>query len=176
LDPVVRISACCAFAALWLTAAAHKATNPSEFLATLRAYRIVPGALARISAALVVALELMLGIALLAPIGRATSLVATAVLLTIYAAAIGVSHIRGRRHIDCGCMGPGLRQSLNSSLIWRNLGLAAAALFAWQVPVSARPLTWIDAFTVLGAVGTIALLYATLSRLVVNAGILPRTE
>jgi hypothetical protein len=158
----------CALAVLWLTATAQKLTNFTMFRATLEEYQVLPPLLALPTAVIVVGLEMGLGIALLAPLGRSPALLGSAALQVLYAAAIGMNLLRGRRHIDCGCSGPGLRQPLGGWLVWRNLALAAAAL-AGALPVEARTLRWIDVISILAAVGILATLYAAANRLISNA-------
>lgn len=167
LDPVVQIAIAYALAALWLAGAAHKIASPRRFRATVADYRVLPEALVPAAAFTVVALELGLGIALVAPIDRFVPLVVSSGLLTLYAAAVGVNLLRGRRHIDCGCAGPDLRQPLSAWIVGRNLALAAAAL-AGALPVEPRALLWLDVVTVIATVGILAAIYATLNRLVAN--------
>ncbi|HEY5568720.1 MAG TPA: MauE/DoxX family redox-associated membrane protein [Gammaproteobacteria bacterium] len=176
LDPVVSISVSYALAVLWLTAAVHKAAGFGGFLGTLRAYRIVPRALLWPCALIIIGVEAGLGIALLAPIERALPLAAAAGLLTLYAAAIGVNLARGRRYIDCGCTGPGLRHPLGAWMVWRNLALAAAALAAGGLPVADRPLLWVDALSISATVGVLMAMYATLNRLIANGRELASVE
>ena len=82
------------------------------------------------------------------------ALVAAAALLAAYGAAIGVNLARGRRHIDCGCVGPAARRPIGGWLVARNGVLAAPS----RSPGSragrrARPLVWVDALTVVGGDG-----------------------
>jgi hypothetical protein len=168
LDPVIQIVIASALAVLWLAAAAQKLAHLSEFRVTAADYRVVPQALALPSAVIVIGLELGLGIALLAPSGRTPALVGSAALLLLYAVFIGVNLVRGRRHIDCGCSGPGLRQPLGAWLVYRNVALVATALMG-ALPVEARALHWIDVVSILAAVGALAALYPTLDRLISNA-------
>ena len=168
MDPFIQVSASYALAVLWLAGAAHKMTSFSAFLAAVGEYRVAPHVLALPSAMLVVGLETVLGIALLTPIGRSMALVGSAGLLMLYAAAIGLNLLRGRRHIDCGCMGPALRQPLRAWLVWRNLALAAGAL-ASSLPVESRAFLWIDVISIVATVCILATLYATLNRLIANA-------
>jgi len=75
--------------------------------------------------------------------------------------------VRGRRDIDCGCGAPGARRPLSGWLLARNTTLAAAALVA-LLPVAPRPLLWLDALTVAGAVASLATMYAATERLLTN--------
>jgi hypothetical protein len=102
-----------------------------------------------------------------AEVGRSAALGAAA-LLALYTAAIGVNLARGRRDVDCGCAGPGGRQTLQGGLVARNALLAAAALAA-AAPVGARGLGAVDAITIAGAVLAAAALYAASQHLLALA-------
>ena len=56
-------------------------------------------------------------------------------LLSLYTAAIVLNLARGRRDIDCGCGGPGSRQTLHEWLVWRNLAYLTLALLALPPPL-----------------------------------------
>ena len=168
MDPVIQISVSYALAVLWLVGAAHKGVRFAEFCATFREYRVLPESLTAPLAALIVGLEIGLGVALLTPIGRSLALGGSAGLLLLYAAAIGLNLVRGRRHIDCGCMGPGYRQPLSEWLVARNLAVATAAL-AGLLPVESRALVWVDAISIGAAVCVLTAFYATANRLIANS-------
>lgn len=173
MDPVIQISVAYALAVLWLFGGVHKVLRFSRFSATVRDYHIVPDSLSAPSAAIVAALEIGLACALLTQAGRSAALGGSAGLLTLYAAAIGVNLLRGRRHIDCGCLGPSDRQALSEWLVGRNLVLAAAAL-AGLLPVQSRALVWVDAISIGATVCVLAAFYAAASGLIVNARELKR--
>ena len=158
MDPVVDTILRGALALLWLSSAAHKVRDLAGFRAAVADYEIVPEGVTLPAAGALAAAELATGIALLAPPTRSLGLLASALLLTLFAAAIGANLLRGRRHIDCGCAGPARRQPVSGWLVARNSLLAAIALSAlW--PVRARALTWVDGVTVLAGVCAIAALY-----------------
>jgi hypothetical protein len=73
---------------------------------------------------------------------------------------------RGRRDVDCGCFGPARRRPISSTLVARNVALAAAALTV-ALPVQPRALIWIDAVTITAGVLLLALLYAAIDGLLV---------
>lgn len=165
LDPAVEAALRGALALLFLVAAAHKLRDFGAFAGTLADYRMLPSRLTRPAAAAVVLLEATLAPALLLPRAHDPTLLATAALLGAYTLAIGVNLLRGRRHIDCGCSGPALRQPLGESLVARNLLLVALAL-ACLLPVRARPLVWVDAISIAGLVCVLAASYAAANRLI----------
>ena len=156
-------------AALWLIAGWHKATAFDVFSATLGDYRLVPRALLTLVAGLVVAFEFILAAGLIIPVTSSLAMFGSAALLTLYAFAMGLNLLRGRRHIDCGCMGPAARQSLSVWLVVRNLILALAALAAAGGPVTARSLLWLDIVTIGAGVAGFALIYSAINHLIANA-------
>jgi hypothetical protein len=91
------------------------------------------------------------------------------VLLAVYAGAMGINLLRGRRDLDCGCMGPGARSPVGAGLIVRNLILMTAALVAGFAPVHPRTLAWVDFLTVPLAIAVLAALYAALERVLALA-------
>jgi hypothetical protein len=166
-DPAVHHLLRVAGALLFGAAALHKLRNRRAFREALAGYRLLPRALLAPAALALPALEGALAGALLTPgLARAGAL-AGAGLLSVYAAAIAANLARGRRRIDCGCGGPGGRQTLGPGLLWRNAGLVALFWLAAR-PVAARPWTWIDGVTVLAGVATLALVYASLDVLLAN--------
>lgn len=173
MDPVIALVIALSLSALWLVAARHKLMAFREFSAVLANYRLVPAQATEACAAAVAGLELALGIGLLLPATRQSALLASVLLLCLYAAVIALNLLRGRRHIDCGCMGPVSRQSLSGWLVSRNLLLALTAMLA-TLPQSGRALVWLDAFSIAASVGVAALLYATINHLIASAPDLAR--
>ncbi len=173
IDPAVDAALRAAFALLFLVAASHKLRDPGRFRTTLAEYRLLPGPVVPLAAMLVIGVEVVVAIALLAPARRAPGPGAAAAVLAVYGAAIAVNLARGRRHIDCGCVGPAVRRPISGWLVARNAALAAAALAA-VAPVRPRPLVWVDALTVMGATATLAALYASVDRLLAHAPALAR--
>ena len=172
VDPVHTYIVSLSLATLWLVAGAHKLRAFEIFAATLADYRLVSRDWLRPAAMLVVAVELILAAGLIAAATREPALIATAVLLLVYAAAMGINLLRGRRHIDCGCMGPASRQTLSGWLVIRNLVLALAAISA--VGLQPRMLVWIDAMTVAAGVFAVICVYVAVNQLIENAPNLAR--
>jgi hypothetical protein len=131
-------------------------------------YRILPEALLPAAPWGFGLAELAAGLALLAPATRAAGALAVALLLGTYALAIAWNLLRGRRHIDCGCSGPGGRRTLGEGLVFRNVCLLAAAGVA-GLPVAARPWVWLDAVTAGAGAVVLALLYVALDGALANA-------
>jgi uncharacterized membrane protein YphA (DoxX/SURF4 family) len=165
LDPALQVALRCALALLWLVSAGHKLRSPARFRAALAGYRLIPAPAVRVFAAGVTALELALGLALLAPGTGPAPALATAALLGFYALAIAANLVRGRRAIDCGC---GARpQPLGEGLVVRNAVLIGIALAA-ALPATGRALGWIDATTIVGGAAALAALYAAADAALAN--------
>jgi len=164
IDPLPDLALRSALALLFAASAFAKLRDVDGFAAAVAGYRILPARLARPAALSFLALELALAPALLSPPLRAAAGLAAAALLGLYAFAIAVNLVRGRRHIDCGCSGPDGRQAISGPLAARNALLASAAL-ALAAPVAARPWLWLDSLTLLAAVSVSACLYAATNAL-----------
>jgi len=168
MDPAIEAALRGALALLFAVAARHKARDLDGFRATLAEYRLLPEGAASVAARLVIVAEVAASVALLVPVLRAPGPFLAAGLLAVYTGAIAINLARGRRDIDCGCAGPALRQPLSGWLLGRN-GILLAAALACLVPLRPRPLVWVDALTVTGAVAALAAFYGALDRLVANA-------
>ena len=162
LDPALAWLIAIALAMLLLASALHKLRDLPGFEAVLGNYDILPARAAHlvpVVARIAVALELLLAVALLVPGAAGWAGPATALLLGLYALAIGINLMRGRRDIDCGCLGPGAgagaRNGLSPWLVARNLVLMSLAA-AHALPVAQRSLHWLDAITALGALLVLA--------------------
>jgi hypothetical protein len=166
LDPAVAATLRGALALLLVASAAHKLRDFAAFRAALSAYRLVPERLVVAAAALVACAELVIGGAL-ATGASAGAALSAAFLFAGYAAAIAVNLARGRRDLDCGCLGPGAGQPLHPWLVARNLALVAAAL-ACRLPATERELGGIDALTIGAGVATLAALWLAVHGLAAN--------
>jgi hypothetical protein len=161
MDPVGHLTLRAALALLFAAAALHKLRDPARFATAVAEYRLVP---ARSVAAFARALPVgEIAIAAAAAVGVRAAFVVAAALLAVYTGAIAVNLARGRRLLDCGCLGSGLRQPLGWGLVARNAGLVVAAL-AGLAPVASRPLVWLDAFTVVAATLAVVALWAAATR------------
>jgi len=168
VDPVVVVILRASLALLFVVAAAHKLRDPEPFRAVLDAYALLPARLAGVAARALPALELVCALALATPRFASAGAVLAAALLALYALAMTVNLLRGRRDLDCGCMGPGAGRKIGGALVLRNALLLAAAL-ACLLPARARSLTWVDACTVPFAVAALAALYAAIEQLLATA-------
>jgi hypothetical protein len=168
LDPALRITLRAALSLLFIWSAGHKLHDTAGFRAALANYELVPERWLASTAALLVAAELCVAVSLWLPGCGAYAACAGAGLLALYAGAIAINIVRGRRDIDCGCAGVSGDQPLSVALVVRNCVLGAAAL-ASALPAALRALTWVDGITIFASVVTVALLYAALDGLLVTA-------
>src|SRR6185437_14763735 len=109
--------------------------------------------------------ELALAAGLLIARARPVAGAVGALLLTGYGAAIVFNLRRGRRDLDCGCMGFGARSQISPALVWRNAIAAVASLSAGLLPRTERLSGWMDAWTIVAGVVVIALLYLAMEGL-----------
>jgi hypothetical protein len=175
LDPVVAWILRVSLAALFAVAAAHKLRDPHAFFATIANYQLLPARLAPLAAIAFVGIEGFLCLAFLLAADHPAVGRLAAALLTLYTFAIATNLARGRRGIDCGCLGPAGRQSLSLGLVARNAVLAAAAL-ATTLPLAPRGLDWIDAPSLIGGTVVVALLFQAANTLTARTRLGPTQE
>jgi hypothetical protein len=155
IDPAVQWLLRIALSLLFARAAAHKLRDVGAFRRALEAYAVVPAVWSVFAGAALIGVECAVAVGLWLPRVAPLAALGAAALLALYAAAMGTALARGQRDLDCGCTGPAHRQPVRAALVVRNAILAAVALCA-ALPAAARPLTWVDALTVLGGVGVLA--------------------
>jgi hypothetical protein len=109
---------------VFLQAALAKLRHRELLSGVIANYRLLPSALVGPAALLLAPAELAVALGLLLG-GQALAALVAIALLVIFAAAMGINIIRGRREIDCGCGRSQLRQPLSWLLVVRNLVLAA---------------------------------------------------
>ncbi len=143
LDPLIEATFTLFLAALFASAAAGKLRALAEFEGVVANYRLLPAALARPAALALPAAEVAVALLLLVPATRGAGGVAAAALLALFAVAMGVNILRGRREIDCGCFRTTHRQYLTAWHLVRNAVLVGFAL-TLTLPVAARALTVAD--------------------------------
>jgi hypothetical protein len=176
IDPLFGTAIAIGLAGLLFSAAWHKVAFHAAFVAALGNYRLLPSWLVRPAAALLPVAEAALALGWLAG-GRGRLVAsATAALLLVYAAALAVNLLRGRRQIDCGCGFSGAagdEQPLSWWLVTRNVLLASLAGLA-GLPDSGRNLGSFDGLTLVAATLAAVLLYAGASQLIRNAALAAR--
>jgi hypothetical protein len=172
IDPAINGIAQATLALIFLSSALEKAKDLSWFADVLRQYRLVPESSVWPVAFGIPSIELVAAAGLLyAPVQVIAATVLIGLLLA-FSLAVGINLARGRRHIDCGCWGPGAQRSeLSGWLVVRNLGLAAVASLL-LVPLAAREMLWVDFLTVGLATVTLLFLFGSSNRLIANASML----
>jgi Methylamine utilisation protein MauE len=164
LDPAIGWTVVLVLAGVFGAAAVSKLRALDAFVGVVHNYRLVPEPLERPIAYALPGVELAIAIGVLVPTTRATGALAAAALLALFAGAMAINLMRGRRDIDCGCFATVLRQHLSWPLVLRNLLLAGLALLI--VPgFTARGLGWLDLVTVGCASAALVFVYAAASRL-----------
>lgn len=125
-------------ALVFLAAGAGKLRHREVLEGVIANYRVLPRALVPLLSHTLATIELLTGIALLVPaVAAPVAEVTAALLLGVFALAMGINLRRGRAHIDCGCFRGTLRQTLRWELVLRNLALMGAALLCAALPPSA---------------------------------------
>lgn len=159
LDPLPVWMAVACLAVLFAHAALAKLGDRALFQQHLAAYRVPDAVLAPLSWGLPLA-EAASALLLLTP-WRAAGAAGVAALLLLYAGAMALQLLRGRRP-DCGCGGEPL--PLSWALVLRNalLLLPAAAAAA---PTAPRALGWADALLITATLLLATLLHAALHQL-----------
>ena len=124
---------------VFVVAGALKLPDPAAAVRAVRAYRLLPEALVAPVAFGLPAVEIAVGLALLAGVFVRTAAIASAVLLAVFIAAVGSAWARGLQ-IDCGCFGNGGQvaagQTAYPAEILRDIALLLAALALARWPRS----------------------------------------
>ena len=120
---------------VFVVAGALKLPDPAAAVRAVRAYQLLPEPLVAPVAFGLPAVEIALGLALLAGIFVRTAAIASAVLLVVFIAAVASAWARGLQ-IDCGCFGDGgpvaAGETAYPAEIIRDVALLVVALaLAW---------------------------------------------
>ena len=117
---------------VWLVAGALKVGTPSDSIHAVQAYDLLPSSVAQWVGVGMPAVELVVGLALVAGVFVRGAAVLSAVLLVAYIVAISSVWARGIK-IDCGCFGGGgADPNAASAYPWeiaRDTGLLLLSLF-----------------------------------------------
>lgn len=164
IDPVFALVLRAGLTLLFGKAAWHKLRDVPSFERTLRNYRLMPGSLVPAATRIVCGFELSVAGLLWIPGAALPAAVLAGLLLVAYSAAIALNLLRGRRRIDCGCLGPSARQEISGALIGRNALLLVAPL-ALLLPEAPRSLGWIDLLTIVAGLATVASIFIAANQL-----------
>ncbi len=168
VDPVVVWIASFTIAMVFAPSAIIKFADLEEFRGAVANYRLLPGFAEPLAAWAIPTLEFVGAAAILARPTRFAGFAILIALLCFFSGAIVINLARGRRDIDCGCFGPGLRQELSWWLVARNFALMLTAMLA-ILPSRGRTLAAADLITIGFAAASILILYAAVNFLLANA-------
>lgn len=140
MDPLLSLAAGFFCAGLLLGAGWHKLRAPAAFRRALAGYELLPAFGLPVAARLLPLLEIALGAALLFPATRPTAAALACALFLLYALAMGVNLLRGRRGMDCGCSFGARAGGLTAFMPLRNLLFALTAALAAAPPLRAPQL------------------------------------
>jgi uncharacterized membrane protein YphA (DoxX/SURF4 family) len=122
-------------AGLFLWTGSQKLVEPGAFAASIANYRVLPEALVGAAAVGLPVLELVVGVALLAPAYAQGAAVIVAALLAVFAVAMAQSKLRGI-DLDCGCFGAGNESQVSWLKVTVNLCLAMLAVWTSRARLS----------------------------------------
>jgi Methylamine utilisation protein MauE len=158
IDPLLAWPIALCMSMLFGAAAANKLRAIAEFCDALQAYRLLPQGGELVAAPVIIGCELLCAVGLWWQAARAPVAILSAGLLLLYAFAIGVNLLRGRRNIDCGCSLGSSRQAIASWMVWRNLALAALSL-SLCFPALPRAIGMLDRLDIAGVTLTSIVLF-----------------
>jgi hypothetical protein len=167
IDPTIGAALRLAFALLFVGAALHKVRDVAGFRAALAAYDLLPRAVLRAATVAVIAVEVVIGAGLLVPAVAGSAPLLGMGLLALYAVAIAINLRRGHE-IRCGCGGLGGERPIAPALVGRNL-LLVGLLGLTLLPLTPRPLEWLDLASIAFSAATAALLYLAADVAIANA-------
>jgi uncharacterized membrane protein YphA (DoxX/SURF4 family) len=155
-------------ALIFLTAGVAKLSARAEFSRAVVNYKLLPERVSRTVASWLPPVELVCGALLAAGVLQTPIAAALALLVLVFTGAVAVNLLRGR-HIDCGCLGGGMRREISWFTVVRNLVLVVAALLlaADPSPALSVPGAWKDTATsTLSSSDVLGVLAATTTLLV----------
>lgn len=120
LDPIVLLTARYVVAGIFTISAFAKLMRFHDFVAVVAGYRLLPSWAVPPAVVAIPLLEALVSLGLWTQALPAVSSGAAGALLAIFTVAIVVNLVRGRTEIDCGCLGPLLRQRIGWWMVIRN--------------------------------------------------------
>jgi len=116
------------FSFMFLSAGMSKLRHQDYSQQALEAYQLAPKFLTGFLSRSLASAELLLVPALILPLSQSMAVYAAVLLLLVYAMAIAINLLRGRKRLDCGCNGPDSKQSISWWMVLRNLFMAMVLL------------------------------------------------
>jgi hypothetical protein len=166
-DPVVHGVGRTFLALLCLVGATSKATAFEEFTGTLAAYRLIPDAMVRAAALLVIALEAVSGVLSLQLLPVSGAAWVPVGFLGVVTLAVGINLVRGNVDIDCGCGGTQGASRLSWAILARNVALILVAAGLTAAP-GERVLSLFDYLSIAGGAISLLGVYVAFTQLVTN--------
>lgn len=123
--PEVSVAIRTLVALVYAAAAVGKMRHWAALHGVIANYRLLPNFLVAPVAYSLPPLEALLGATLLLGVFPPWPEVTAATLLVLFAVAMGINLLRGRRYIDCGCFQSSLKQTLSWILVVRNAAMAS---------------------------------------------------
>ena len=170
-DPALITSASLFIAWIFVSASWHKLKSIAQMVSIVNNYRVMPFTVSGSFVIAVAGVEMIVALLLVVPGSRQLGALLSAILLFIYAAAIGINLVRGRVDFNCGCSGQSARKNIDSSLVWRNTVLIAVALYS-VLPPTERALGLVDYAAMMLTTVLLILAYHTVEQLVINRQLL----
>lgn len=171
LDPLIVKAISIGFGIFLFLTATHKLVNVEKFQMILSEYRLLPEKIVPIFSFVIPCIELTLGTAwLLGFYFSEFTAISTALLLFLYAAAMGINIRRGRAYIDCGCNLSSTSedgQHLTTGHLFRNGILMITALIT-ILPASDRQLGFTDFLLLCATLLSCTLLFGAANQLIAN--------
>jgi len=162
LDPIVPLTARFVLFGVFAVSAAAKLVKWRDFAGIVANYRLLPAWAVYPVAVAIPPAEATVALGLATGVLPAVSWGTAGALLVVFTAAIVANLVRGRTEIDCGCLGPLLRQRIGWWMVVRNgvlMGLVGLGYPGWTS--MSRTASWADVvFSGLAALVLLAL-YAT---------------
>lgn len=119
----IIVAAHIAIALMLLVAGIGKLRRRNDWEGALSAYRLLPDMLVGPVAVALPVIELVVAAGLVA--GLVPAMLAGTALMLLFAAAMAINLLRGRRDLDCGCDPSAKPKPIGWMLVLRNLALAA---------------------------------------------------
>lgn len=112
---------------LLLAAGVGKLLNVADFQKAIRAYRLLPPAIAPSVSVVLPVVEIAAGLALVCGVFRPLPQYAASGLFVVFAIGVAVNLLRGNDRLACGCFGSS-GKAVSWQIVMRNVGLIGIAL------------------------------------------------
>jgi uncharacterized membrane protein YphA (DoxX/SURF4 family) len=122
-------------------ASVPKLTASNEFVQVVQGYELLPDKFAVAASRILPVMELAAGLGLVSGIFMPWPSLLAILLFILFAFAISLNLLRGRRYIPCGCFGMSREARLSWGSVLRNAILSVLALSSTGAPISFECLT-----------------------------------